>query len=395
MIISLFGDINNINSRVYKIDKAFQCETTFVTPSFDHSKKEFKLQFQSLDPRLKTVFLDVTAYSRNLSVKRILSHLIFAKKLNNFLRSLKDIDRPDIIISLMPTSSAAWVAGKICKKNNIFFVIDVIDLWPDSLVPLVKNNLFIKSFLLPWTWITKRAYNFANFISAESKTYANIAAAVNPNVRACHTYLGVNTDEVLEILSTSTLQNFRGSNELIITYGGSLNNSYDFKTILLAIKYIHEKGIKYQMIFIGDGEKKSEIIAFSKENNLRVKITGRVSYPDFLRYLSMCDIAFNPFIENTKVVHSYKFNDYCAAGLFIFNNLKGETAELIDNYDIGINYTKNDLNDKLLDVVLNWENFNKKRNNLKFFIQHELDTDRIYKKMASDINENFKTIDKQ
>lgn len=390
MIISLFGNINNINSRVYKIDKAFQWETTFVTPNFDHSKKEFKKQIQSQEARIKTVYLDVPAYAKNLSLIRIFSHLVFAKNLNHFLKSLKESERPDIIISLMPTSAAAWIAGRFCKKNNLFFVVDVIDLWPDSLVPLVKNNFLIKSVLSPWSWITQRAYKLANYISAESKAYSKVAAAFNSEVKDSYTYLGVNSFQVREIISTSKLLGFKKNNELILCYGGSLNNSYDFDSLLKAIKYIHSQAVNYKLIFVGEGEKRNDILKYAKTHDLNVEITGRVSYEDFLRYLSTCDIAFNPFVENTKVVHSYKFNDYCAAGLFIFNNLKGETAELIELYDIGVNYTKNDLHEKLLHVAQNWLEFNLKRENLRAFIQSELHSDKIYKRLANDIKEEFK-----
>ena len=122
MIISLFGNINNINSRVYKIDKAFNWETTFVTPNFDHSKKEFKKPIQSQERRIHSVYIDVPAYSKNLSFKRIYSHLIFAKRLNHFLKTLRKSERPHIIISLIPTSTGAWFAGRFCKKHKIFFI---------------------------------------------------------------------------------------------------------------------------------------------------------------------------------------------------------------------------------------------------------------------------------
>ncbi len=389
MVISLFGNINNINSRVYKIDKAFNWETTFVTPNFDHSKKEYKVLIQAQEARIKTIYLDVPAYSKNLSFKRIYSHLTFALKLNKFLNSLSESERPSLIISLMPTSTAAWIAGRFCKKNNVFFVVDVIDLWPDSLVPLVNNNLIIKVVLLPWTWITRNAYKLANYISAESKAYSKVAALFNVKVKSSHTYLGVNTFQVNKILSDSKIQEFRNNDELILCYGGSLNNSYDFDSILNAVKHIHNHGVNYKMIFIGEGEKRGDILAYSKLHNLNVEITGRVLYEDFLRYLSKCDIAFNSFVENTKVVHSYKFNDYCATGLFIFNSLKGETAELIELYDIGVNYTKNDLPHKLLHIVQNWEVFGLKRENLKTFIQKELEADSIYLKLSVDIKEQY------
>jgi hypothetical protein len=385
MIVSLFGNINNINSRVYKIDNAFQWDTIFVTPNFDHSKKENKVLLQANSSRIKTIYLNVPPYSKNLSFKRIYSHLVFAYKLRLYLKSLKDKDRPEILISLMPTSTAAWVAGRFCKKNKIYFVVDVIDLWPESLLPLSKNNVIVKTLVKPWAIITKKVYKLANFISAESKAYSKIASACNTTVKASYTYLGVNSSQISKIISTSLGNSLQKNNELVFCYGGSLNNSYDFDSLLCAIKFIHDKKVKYKMFFVGEGEKRDDILSYSKINNLNVEITGRLPYEEYLKYLSTCDIAFNSFKKNTKVVHSYKFNDYCATGLFIFNSLKGETEELIEKYDIGINYSNENLSEKLLYVVQNWDLFKKKRNNLKNIIKNELESDKIYRRLSKDI----------
>jgi glycosyltransferase involved in cell wall biosynthesis len=390
-IVSIFGNINNINSRVYKLDRAFEYHTTFITTNFDHSRKEFKSLVQSDLSRIKIVYLEVPRYSKNLSFKRVFSHLVFAYKLYRFLNTLENTDKPQILFCLMPTSSAAWVAGRFCKKNKCFFVIDIIDLWPESLIPITQNNLFIKFLVKPWEWLTKRVYKYADYISAESKAYSQIAYENNSDVKASHTYLGVNIQQVNEIIQTSPSKNFRTANEIILCYGGSLNNSYDFDTLLNAIRYIHDKGLNYKMFFFGDGEKRTEIITYSNLNNLNIQVTGRLAYDKFLSNLASCDIAFNPFFENTKVVHSYKFNDYCAAGLFIFNNLRGETAEAVDKYDIGVNYTKKDLSEKLFEVLEKWDFYKEKRNNIKFFIDKELDSQKIYKKLYDDIiAENYK-----
>ncbi|MBK6564126.1 MAG: glycosyltransferase family 4 protein [Saprospiraceae bacterium] len=383
LIVSLFGEINNVNSRVYKIAYAFSSKISFVTPDFSHGEKIYKKSCEIKSEKVFVQHLHVPSYSANLSLKRIYSHLVFAFRLRLYLQRLES--KPDLIICLMPTSSAAYVCGQYSRKNGIMFVIDVIDLWPDSLIPLVKNNAIIKKLLMPWQALTNKAYRLATYISAESSAYALTAHVINPKVPWSYTYLGVNVAQTRKLIDRNTSDIKRPNNQIVLCYGGSLGNSYDFDSVVAAVKNIQEKGFNYKMFFVGDGEKREFIEEYSKRNNLNIEITGRVSYPDYLKYLSICDIGFNTFKQETKVVHSYKFNDYVACGLFIFNNLPGETADMIEKYNVGVNFTVQNLSEKLINVCQNWDKFKLYRNNLESLIKDELDSETIYKKLVDNI----------
>jgi len=393
ILISLFGEIYNLNSRVYKIFKAFGANTTFITPDFNHAEKKYKGKVRNeINPLINSVYLPVPKYSKNLSIKRLFSHIVFAFKLSIYLRNLKE--RPLMVICLMPTSSAAFVAGRYCKKKSIFYVVDVIDAWPDSLVPLTKHTRLINLLVFLWKYLTKKAYRLADYISGESRTYAYSAHKINPNVPWSFTYLGVDISETKKLIENSKLILSFSQKEIKLCYGGSLGNSYDFENILQALKFIQDKGIKYKMYFVGDGEKRNEIEQFAKHHRLKIEVTGRLDYADYLYYLSRCDIGFNSFVNETKVVHSYKFNDYCACRLFVFNNLTGETSEMIEKYDIGINYNHFDLSKKLLDVCENWNYYNQKIKNIDALINNELDSQVIYKKMKDSILDAYKEFSK-
>lgn len=291
----------------------------------------------------------------------------------------------------MPTSTAAYVAGKFCKKNNIPFVVDVIDLWPDSLIPIVRSKKLIEVIVCPWKWITREAYKMADYISGESKKYAEIAHNVNPEVPYSHTYLGVDMSIIQGLISQSSLNLIKPDDEIWIAYGGSLGQSYDFDIILNGIHYINKKGVKYKMWFIGGGEKEDTIRDFAEKNGLNIEVTGIVSYSDFLKYLSYCDIAINSFKEGTLVVHSYKYNDYVATGCFVLNNLPGETAETIEKYNIGYNFYSHNFNPVLEKAIFNWPTLKKDlQHNIDKLIRKELDCNSIYPKMRENIDILFR-----
>jgi hypothetical protein len=286
---------------------------------------------------------------------------------------------------MMPPSGSAYVCGQYCKKERISFVVDVIDLWPDSLIPIFRGNRLLNLILFPWKYVTKEAYKMATYISGESKAYASVAHTVNPNVPWSHTYLGVNKGQTLKLVSQSKIEIKKPDDEIWICYGGSLGISYDFISILNALTYIQGRHIKYKMFFIGDGEKRQMIEKFTSDNLLKVEITGRIAYIDYLKHLSLCDIGINSFIKGTQVVHSFKFNDYVASYLFVLNNLSGETSEMITNYKIGLNFNESNLSEVLYDVCLNWDKYKTYRSNLDSLIRDELDSDTIYKNLANNI----------
>jgi hypothetical protein len=382
VIVSLFGDIYNTNSRAHKIANAFSERVSFVTPDFSHGEKKYKSKTTFIEKNPFIIkYIHVPDYNKNLSVKRIYSHLVFSKKLRRYLNNLSE--KPDIVYCMMPPSSSAYICGKYCKKNDIPFVVDVIDLWPDSLIPIIQYSKLFKLVLLPWKELTRKAYKMATYISGESQAYASAAHKFNPSVPWSYTYLGVDLDQTQKLIARSKLHFDKPDHEIWICYGGSLGNSYDFDSILNAIKFIHEKNIKYRMFFVGEGEKRNLIENFTNKNSLNSEITGRVDYKDFLKYLSVCDIGLNVFKKGTRVVHSYKFNDYVGSHLFILNNLVGETSEMVNKYKIGLNY--NDLSDALFNVCQNWDTYSKYRLNLDDLIKDELDTNVIYKKLINNI----------
>lgn len=386
--ISVFGSSleKDDNARITNVMESLEVmnnDVRYVTTDFIHSRKEYREIKVNAKNRC---YIHVPSYKKNLSFKRIYSHIIFAIRLNRFLNQLPEI--PHAIYCAMPTSTAAYVAGKYCKKNGVKFVIDVIDLWPDSLLPLTKYKKILSFITSFWKWFTIQAYKMADIILGESKEYAFEAAKYNPSVPVYPFYLGVDVDKVKVAIENSDLKIEKTEKEIWIAYGGSLGTSYDFETLIKSVSVLNGK-YAYKLWFIGDGVGRYKIEDCAQKYHVNFEITGFLPYEKLLSYLSHCDIAINIFRENTKVVHSYKFNDYVATQCFILNSLEGETAEMIDKYQIGLNFDfKEHLLDKvLLECVSNWDKYKYwKKNNIRL-ITEVLDKRKIYSRISDILTE--------
>ncbi|MEI8274151.1 MAG: glycosyltransferase [Paludibacter sp.] len=386
LFISLFGDVNiDYNCRIGKVYNAFEgFDRLIVTADFNHSSKQYKSYHNSTF----TKYIHVPSYQKNLSIKRVYSHIVFAIKLKKYLNRVEVL--PKLIYCTMPSSLSAFYCGKFCKKKDVRFVIDVIDLWPDSLFPISFKFKLLKPFIYPWKFITNQAYSMADYISAESNMYAKIALSKGTTSSWSYTYLGVDVEEMNRLVLDSNLITLAKNDEIWICYGGSLGNSYDFDSILKAIKYIDDKAVKYRFFFVGGGEYQEYISKYIQLNNLNVEITGRIPYNDYLKYLSCCDIAINSFKKTTEVIYSYKFNDYVGLKLFVLNNLVGETADIVKDYQIGLNFNEFNLPEILFDVCDNWDHYKSWKNNSIKLIDDKLNTSKIYNQLSNHILSELK-----
>lgn len=375
IFVSAFSNILLPNNRVEVMMNQLKGDSITIAGDFNHPAKDYYPEEQRHDQR--QLLLHVPSYKKNLSIKRIWSHLMFAKHLKGYLNSLDD--KPHAIYCAMPTSSSAFVCAKYCKRHKIKFVVDVIDLWPDSLLPLIKGKSIIKQLLFPWTYLTRYAYRSADVILGESVLYANEAKNYNAKAPVYPIYLGVDMNIIEKVKQNNQIQLTKPNDEVWIAYAGSLGVSYDFNALFDAIKTIHGK-YKYKLWFIGDGVRRTEIDSYIIKDNLNAEITGYLPYERLLGYLYYCDIAINIFRKDTKVVYSYKFNDYVAMNCFVLNSLEGETAGMVDEYRIGRNFDfeGNSMSSVLEDTLANWNRYSEWKGNTQRLIEEKLDKNKIY-----------------
>lgn len=122
------------------------------------------------------------------------------------------------------------------------FILDVIDLWPESYFVFFKKfDFLIKLFLFPWTLVSKLTYRQSTLVIAESKEYARYVSKFRKD-KVVGYYLGVNVEYQKELIKNSTaIMPVKRDDEIWITYGGALNNSYDFDVILTSFIGIQKR----------------------------------------------------------------------------------------------------------------------------------------------------------
>lgn len=385
ILVSAFGTpFDDDNSRVNSIyDYCPIKDKIIIISNFNHSKKEY---YKISSSKRKIKFINVPSYKNNISIRRGYSHIIFAIKTLNYIKKIQAIN---YIYCSTPPTMVSLLLALHARKKGIKMILDVIDLWPASFFSISPHPLFFEIFFSPWELINRLTYKIAYKVIAESEEYLRKALKHRKNKNGNFYYLGVNLKRNDKLISDSEIQITKPNNEFWICYGGNLGKSYDFDVILTAFKDLQTKYRNIKLIFIGNGTESINIQKKIDLNNLNAIITGNLSYQDYLKYMSFCDVGLNIYKSNTNVVHSYKFNDYVYSGLYIINNLKGETEELINKYQIGrnIDHLNNTLSEVILDILNNWNVIkNTCKHNCKKVSVEILDTEKIYTRLS---RENF------
>ena len=336
-------------------------QVEIVTSDFNHATKK---NFQSVG-KLQNVAVTAVhepGYPKNVCLKRFSSHKKLANNIKKYLTNRK---KPDICYCAVPSLSVADVVSKYCKKNNIKFIVDVQDLWPEAFkmvfhVPIISNIIFA-----PMKRQADRIYASADQIVAVSKTYGDRAQSVNRRSRkTVVVYLGTdkkvfegyadkkleeldNNDTIASVLHITLEKEVAvASNdcaELLengivrIAYCGTLGHSYDISCVINAIKLLdksHRDRIEF--IVMGDGPRKHEFMSDAK--GLPIIFTGKLSYPDMVWMLRRCDISVNPITKGAAQSIINKHMDYAMAGLPVVNTQECiEYRNLLDKYRAGIN----------------------------------------------------------
>ena len=153
-----------------------KCDVELITSSFSHGLKKQRNKAENYNVDYKITLIDEPGYKKNVSLKRFYSHKIFAKNVEKYLNTL---EKPDCIYLAIPSLDVAKVVAKFAEKNNIKFIIDIQDLWPEAFkmvfnIPILSNIIFY-----PMKKKADYAYSRADSIIAVSKTYRDRALLVN------------------------------------------------------------------------------------------------------------------------------------------------------------------------------------------------------------------------
>lgn len=302
-------------------------DVIYVTSDFDHMTKkrycfnEYKNSKQ----------LHVISYKKNLSISRILSHLMFSYKTFYMLLACK----PELVYVEVPNNSLVKSSAKYKKINNAEIIVDVFDMWPES-VPVKTKNMIVNRGFNIWRNFRNKNLKFADQIWIECDYYRELLSAQKINLPMETKYL------TLENAETS-IETKVSEDEIDLCYLGSINNIIDISLIEKIVSEL-AKNKRTRIHIIGDGERKDEFLEILKQNSIEIIDHGKVYEIDKLQEIfNQCWFGVNVLREGLAIGITMKSISYFRGGLPIINTVQGDTSRFVEECNIGINVDRHDV----------------------------------------------------
>ena len=346
VIISHFGDSysETDNDRFLYLAKTLcpEHQVEIVTSRFMHTSKTHRSTAAEWPFRI--TFLDEPGYPCNVCLQRFASHRTWG---NNVKRYLETRKKPDVIYCAVPSLTGPLAAARYCEKNDVRFVIDVQDLWPEAFQMVFSAPVLSGLVFYPFKALADGIYKRADAVCAVSRTYVQRALSVNRKCSEGTTvFLGTNL-ETFDGNAKNNPVTDKPPGELWLGYCGTLGRSYDLTCVLDALAILRDRGeTPPRFIVMGDGPLKETFEAYARTKELDVLFTGRLPYDKMCGMLCGCDITVNPITKAAAASIINKHADYAASGLPVLNTQEcPEYRDMVDEYRMGFNCGSSDADD--------------------------------------------------
>ena len=335
-------------SRFYYICKVFTdngYDVELVTTGFQHfdKKPRDKEKIYAQNYPFRITFIDAPAYDKNIDFKRLYSNYVYSKRVYRYLNSLKE--KYDVVYCSIPSNITAMRVGQYCHENNIPFIVDIEDLWPEAMEMVVKNSIARKG-MFPIINFAEKAYDYADAVIGTSDEYTDRAFKYKKHdIMHSTVYVGCDMDQFDGGIRQFSAEIEKPVNEKWVTYAGSIGTSYNIDNLVRAAKLLQDEG-RDDIVFkiLGGGPEKENCEKLAQELGCRnVDFVGYAPYTKMAAYLSKSDITVNSFVKGAPQSIVNKVGDYLAGGKPMINNLESpEFCGLVEKYGFGVNIAPGD-----------------------------------------------------
>ncbi len=361
--------INSADTYEHRVDLLYSYfkekgnHVTVLASDFRHIAKK-----RRMEPKEGYKFFTAEPYYRNLSMQRIMSYKYLSEDIFRYVN--EHIQEVDLLWVLVPPNSFVKDAGKIKKQYpRIQLVFDIIDMWPETLpVGNLKDCYPIKF----WGRLRDEYVNCADLVVTECALYQE----------KLKRYVAISKMHTLYL--ARDIHEFKSSpnvpkDKIALCYLGSINNIIDID----AIGHVIEDFSKSQPVIlhiIGDGEKKKELIECAKKYGADVIDHGLIYQSEQKQVIfDQCHYGLNIYKNSVYIGLTMKSMDYFEAGLPIINNIRGDSYQFVEKYQLGLNLPINQFT----------YDSNQRQNARKFFEDH-LSTPVFMKSVNRILNQNKK-----
>lgn len=305
-------------------------DVTLWTSDFSHARKARRQLGANVGTSFvrdgfRTVLVATRLYRANIGLARIVSHRLLAKA---WARRVADEPAPDLVVASSPPLSLCAAARDYCAAQNVPFIVDVMDAWPETFERVLPRML-----LAPLRRLARRNYQAAAAISTVSERYVDLVRGYGVRAPVKLFYHGIERN-----VSVARTDGRPESAAWRLVYAGNMGASYDVRTVIAAVKTLPD--VTLDLAGTGPCEPAWRTLAATCP---RIRFHGYLDAAALQALLATADAGVVPMFPASCVGVPYKLADYAAAGLPVLNSLTGETARVLAETGAGFSYQAGDV----------------------------------------------------
>jgi glycosyltransferase involved in cell wall biosynthesis len=255
---------------------------------------EFRYRYykKTQEGRVKIYYVHVPFTTKDSFFYRLLPQ--FAFLFSSFIVGLF-LPKPDLVITTSPPLFAGLPGAALGFFKRAKFIFDVRDLWPESMIVLgiLKNRFFI--YLSQK--LERFIYQKAKLIIAVTPGMQEILKRRLPQKKIA---LLTNATDTVFFQPKNISKEKYGfkKNDFVISYVGTINQSYNFEPVLDLAKKL--PSVKF--LLVGDGDSKSGLQRKTKAHMLKnIIFHDRVSREEVLNYINISDAGILPLRKSALI----------------------------------------------------------------------------------------------
>ena len=330
-------------------------EVTIWTSSFYHQSKEHRYnKFKSIkvSDKLTIKLIPSRGYKKNIGLSRLIDHIELGINLTNELAKISKLELPSVSFIGYPPIEFGYKASMFLKKNNIPYILDAKDMWPDYFIEKIPKSFrfFGKLIFFPWFLMASYTFKNATSFSTISESFMNWMLKVGKREK--------NNLDIVAPTSTSYSDLYKENHtyleskwmeigvnlkkDKIFFYAGTLNRTLDFEAIQFTAEKFAKINKNIKFVICGDGPEINIFMKkFSKASNViftgwlerkMLFVLGKKSIASIIPYKN--SVSFSLGIPN-------KVSDALSLSLPIITCLDGEVRSLVDLHKVGQYYDQN------------------------------------------------------
>ncbi|PNZ24949.1 putative glycosyl transferase [Staphylococcus petrasii] len=317
----------------------------WFSSNFDHYNKKFRTEedeVKNLYDRSKLLLLATKGYKKNVSLERFMHFKAFGQKFKHYANNL---NKPDLILCTMSPIEVALNVKEYSVANNVPFIIDIRDLWPEiyyEVTPKISHPL-IKLLVNRSKQSLSQVLNGTAAVTGVTKGFVNYGLKISGltprkyDIPFHTAYPKFDLDYYKKRFEEFWGEYNLNKDDFIVTFVGNFGKQFDLETLEEAIDKIENSNIKF--VLCGTGEK-YDYFANKYKNEKNVIIPGWVGKDEIASLIATSNIGIAPYKDsmNFRLNAPNKFGEYLSASLPILVSVSGIMSELLLENRCGYQY---------------------------------------------------------